>query len=238
VPGVFVTGTGTNVGKTFVAAELIFHLKRLGQPVRAHKPVVTGFTAQTAAGSDCAALLEALGEPISSENIEAVSPWRYRAALGPNHAAALEGKCVDFAAISAYIADVQRASPAEFTVIEGLGGVMVPLGDEHTLLDMLSSAGLPVILVAGTYLGSLSHTLTALEVVFARGIPLVSVIVNDSGASAVTLDQTASALAPFVKKTGAQLIRLRRDPTPAERRTMCETVLLACGASPARSDAG
>jgi dethiobiotin synthetase len=225
LPGVFVTGSGTDVGKTYVAAGFIRHLRRLGRTVRAFKPVITGYRIEMLAQSDCAALLAALGEPLSPQNVEAISPWRYRAALGPSSAAALEGKRVDFEAIAAFTIKALRAAPADFTIVEGLGGVMVPFDDEHTVLDLIALAAVPAIVVGGTYLGALSHTLSALEVVVARGIPIPAIVVNESSTSTVTLEQTASALTPFAKRLGSRLIPLRRNPNPDELETVCEAVL-------------
>src|ERR1035438_4429699 len=110
MPGMFVTGTGTGIGKTYVAAQLIRHLRRLGETVRAFKPVVTGYSVETMAQTDCAALLDALAEPHSGERVDAISPWRFRAALGPIGAAALEGRRIDFEAIAAFTSAVLRTS--------------------------------------------------------------------------------------------------------------------------------
>jgi len=228
----FVTATGTGIGKTYVAAHLIRYLRRLGRPVRAFKPVVTGCTTQTLAASDSALLLAALDEPLSAERLDAISPWRYRAALGPIAAAALEGRSIDFNAIAAFIGDAFRAAPAEWTVVEGLGGIMVPFDEEHTLLDLLMQASVPAVVVCGTYLGALSHALTALDVLRARSITIATVVLNESGAGSVSLDDTAAALAPFVQRAESRLISLRRDPSPDELDAMCEAVLLGLSAQP------
>jgi dethiobiotin synthetase len=225
MPGVFITGSGTDVGKTFVAAALIRHLRCIGRTVRAFKPVITGYRIETLAQSDCAALLDALGEPLWPQNVEAISPWRYRAAVGPSSAAALEGKRVDFEALAAFTLKAFQTAMADFTIAEGLGGVMVPFDAENTVLDLIALAAVPVIVVSGTYLGSLSHTLCALEVVAARGIPIAAIVVNESSTSTVTLEQTASALTPFAARRGTRLVPLRRDPNPGELETACQAVL-------------
>jgi dethiobiotin synthetase len=226
MPGIYVTGTGTGIGKTYVAAHLIRQLRGRRHTVRAYKPVVTGYTEQTMGSSDSALLLQALAEPISTKTIDAVSPWRYRAALGPIGAAALEGRRIDFTAIAAFTAHVLRqAVAAEFTIVEGLGGVMVPFDEQHTLLDLIALAAVPAVVVTGSYLGSLSHSLTALEVLCARGIRLAAVVVNESCASTVSLEQTVFALTPFVQRMGSPLVRLPRDPAKGDLDAMCETIL-------------
>jgi dethiobiotin synthetase len=224
MPGLFVTGTGTDVGKTYVAVALIRHLRQRGCTVRALKPLVTGITSEMTSVSDCAQLLRALDEQVTAATLEAVSPWRYRAPLGPATAAALEGKYVDFNAVAAFTVQALRTPSAQYTLVEGLGGVMVPLDDERTLIDLMCLAAVPVIVVAGTYLGSLSHTLSAVDALSVRGIPIAAVIVNESSESTVKLDQTVSALRPFVERLGIRLSPLPRNPTRQEITTMCEAV--------------
>ena len=97
---IFVTGTGTDVGKTFLSAALIRHWRMAGHAVAAFKPVASGFDPATAQASDPGVLLAALGRPIS--DIDAISPWRFAAPLSPDMAAAREGRALDFEAIVAF----------------------------------------------------------------------------------------------------------------------------------------
>ncbi len=89
---IFITATGTDVGKTFVAASLIGHLRQMGRVVEAIKPVVSGFDPTQAATSDPAVLIKALGVPVTPQAIEQISPWRFRAPLSPDLAARREGR--------------------------------------------------------------------------------------------------------------------------------------------------
>ncbi|HEV2560527.1 MAG TPA: dethiobiotin synthase [Rhizomicrobium sp.] len=190
----FVTATGTDIGKTFVTAGLIRHLREHGKSVRAFKPIVSGFDIATAAISDPGVLLGAMDEPITPESLDRVSPWRFAAPLSPDMAAAREGKTLDFDAILAAC----RAEIGESILfIEGVGGVMVPLDAHRTVLDLMASLKLPLILVAGSYLGAISHTLTALDALRRRGLTIAALVVNDSGDGAVPLDETISTLARF-----------------------------------------
>ena len=88
---IFITATGTDIGKTFVAASLIGHFRQMGRLVEAIKPVVSGFDPAQAATSDPGVLLKALGLPVTAPQIERISPWRFRAALSPDLAARREG---------------------------------------------------------------------------------------------------------------------------------------------------
>ncbi len=159
---IFITGTGTDVGKTYVAASLIRHLRQMGRLVDAIKPVVSGYDPAQPAASDPGVLLEALGLPVTEQEIDRISPWRFRAALSPDLAAEREGRRID---VDTVIKFCQTAieQRRDILLIEGVGGIMVPLDGERTILDVMMALRLPLILVAGSYLGTISHTLTALD---------------------------------------------------------------------------
>jgi dethiobiotin synthetase len=160
VSAVFITGTGTDVGKTFVAAGLIRYFRGLGQPVAALKPLVSGFDPAAPSGSDPAILLDALGREVKPEEFQRIAPWRFRAPLSPDMAARAENKAIDLQAVVAFCR-AAIAGNAGTLLIEGIGGIMVPLDGRHTVLDLMSLLNLPLILVAGSYLGTLSHVLSA-----------------------------------------------------------------------------
>jgi dethiobiotin synthetase len=211
----FVTATGTDIGKTFVTAGLIRHLMQAGAAVDAFKPVVSGFDIATAALSDPGVLLGALDQPVTSQTLERVSPWRFAAPLSPDMAAAREGKSLDFDAIVARCK--KRIAQTEGTLfIEGVGGVMVPLDDTRTVLDWMAALDLPLIVVAGSYLGTISHTLTAMQCLSRKGLTVKALVINDSGDGAVPVDETQAALSRFLPGvTMATLPRVKR-PTDAD----------------------
>ncbi len=159
---IFITATGTDVGKTYVAASLIRLFRQMGRTVDAIKPVVSGFDPAAAATSDPGILLEALGLPPTADEIQRISPWRFRAPLSPDLAARREGRAIDVDQVIAFCRSaVERR--ADLLLIEGVGGVMVPLDGQRTILDVMMALRLPLILVTGSYLGAISHTLTAVE---------------------------------------------------------------------------
>jgi dethiobiotin synthetase len=192
----FVTSTGTDIGKTFVTAGLIRHLRAQGEPVAALKPLVSGFDPHNVAGSDPAVLLEALGEAPKLDAIARIAPWRFAAPLSPDMAAAREGKHID---VSGLIAFCRKAIAGHrgTLLIEGVGGIMVPLDECHTVLDWAKALGLPLIVIAGSYLGTLSHTLTALDVAARAGLSVAAVVVNESAGATVPLDETVRSLGRF-----------------------------------------
>ena len=194
MPALFVTGTGTDIGKTYVSCAVIRALKVRGAVVDAFKPVVSGFDPKDAAGSDPARLAAALGAP---GDVFRIAPRRYLAPLSPNVAARLEGQTlnlddmvIDAVARTAEIRD-------GLLLVEGAGGVMSPLTDDKTNLDMIAALGAPVLLVAGSYLGTISHVLTAL-VALRAARARVSALVMSESPDAPDLAQTAEALSPFL----------------------------------------
>jgi dethiobiotin synthetase len=193
---VFITATGTDIGKTFVTAGLIRHIRRSGGAVFAVKPVVSGFDPDAWETSDPAVLLAALGRPIALAEVEHISPWRFKAPLSPHMAGTREGRAIVFRDVVEFC----RKAMAEHRgtcLIEGVGGIMVPLDDRRTVLDLMSVLRIPVILVAGSYVGTISHTLTALEVMARRNLDLAAVVVSESEGSAASLEDTVAAIAQF-----------------------------------------
>jgi dethiobiotin synthetase len=195
---IFITGTGTGVGKTFVAASLIRHLRQLGRTVDAIKPVVSGFDPDGVARSDPAILLEALGFPAALPNIERISPWRFRAAMSPDAAAQQEDRRIDVDEVVAFCQSAieQRR---EILLIEGAGGIMVPLDKQRTILDVMMALRLPLVLVTGSYLGTISHTLTALDALFRRDLSVLAIIVSETPGSTVPLKETVAAIGRFAE---------------------------------------
>jgi dethiobiotin synthetase len=193
---VFVTSTGTDIGKTFITAGLIRLLREQGAAVDALKPVVSGYDSSTAATSDPAVLLEALGRPVTPDEIAQISPWHFRAPLSPDVAAAREGSRIDVpAVIELSRKTIARAGGMLF--IEGVGGVMVPLDGKLTVLDWIEALEIPALLVVGSYLGSISHTLTTLQVLADRKVPVAAIVISESEPSAVSLDDTTQSIARF-----------------------------------------
>jgi len=197
----FVTSTGTDIGKTFVTAGLIRYLREAGHAADALKPVVSGYDPSVVETSDPAVLLGALGRPVSADEVERIAPWRFRAPLSPDLAAAREGRSIDFEALISFS---RRAvdSANGMLFIEGVGGIMVPLDAERTVLDWMAALQLPLILVVGGYLGTISHTLTALDVLATRHLKIAAIVVSESERNPVELDDTVASIARFAHGTG------------------------------------
>ena len=206
---VFVTSTGTDIGKTFVARGMIGHLRARGRSVEALKPVVTGYDPRLAHASDTGRLLAALGRALTPDHIDAISPFRLREPLSPDLAARRENERIDFDALNAFCRNA-IGHHRDALIIEGVGGIMVPLDERHTVLDWMIEIDLPLILVVGSYVGTLSHTLSALAVLDRHDLKVAAVVVSESAGSAVSLDDTAATIRRFA--TGIEVLALPRLP--------------------------
>jgi dethiobiotin synthetase len=186
----FVTGAGTELGKTHVACALIRAWRAQGLRCGAFKPVASGV--EDAAGSDPGRLLAALGEPLSPEALQRVCPWRFREPLAPPLAAEVEGVALDSAAMLGACTTAlaqARAASVDVFVIEGAGGLLSPLTQTLTCLDLLRALGLPSLFVMGDYLGAVSHALSGLELLRQAQLAVAQVVVSES-AGGVGLEPT------------------------------------------------
>jgi dethiobiotin synthetase len=175
VRGLFVTGTDTGVGKTVLSAALVAALAAEGEPVRACKPVVTGVQA-TGSGEpgEWPHDHELLGE-MAGMTPEEVAPLRYGPAVSPHLAAALAGERID----PARLIDAARALAEQGTlIVEGVGGLLVPLAEDFSVRDLAVELGLPLLIAARPGLGTINHTLLTLQVARAAGLRVRAVVLT------------------------------------------------------------
>jgi dethiobiotin synthetase len=207
VTAIFITATGPDVGRTLVVASLIRHFRQSGRAVDAIKPIVSGYDSAQAAASETGMLVSALGLPFTPESIDRISPWRFRAALSPDLAARQEGRSIDVDGVVAYCQSaIDRRR--DILLIDGIGGIMAPLDETRTILDVMMALRLPLILVTGSYPGTISHTLTALDSLFRRDINVLATIVSETPGSGTPLDEVVATIARFA----APVIGLPRQP--------------------------
>mgnify|MGYP000557260641 CR=1 FL=1 len=185
--GFFITATGTDAGKTLLTAGLVYQLVRQGQAVQAIKPVVSGVDAQNWQRSDPAQLLAAMGLVASQEATDALSPWRFERPVFPHLAAV-----VDMPAMLTFCRDALAKDGV--TLIEGAGGVLAPITRQHTMLDVMRELKIPAVIVGGSYVGGISHMLSALHVLSHANVPVQAVVINESPGSATTVAETVEAI--------------------------------------------
>lgn len=205
---IFIAGAHTDVGKTYVSAALIRAARRAGMKVRALKPVVSGFDETDWAESDPGRLLAALGEAPTPEALGAMSPWRYVAPQSPPLAARLQGQEIVLTDVAAWCRARMAEPGADLTVLEGVGGLMSPLTERETGLDLMTALAIPAVLVTGTYLGAISHALTALAAARAAGVRIIAIVASESPTNDAPFAPTLEALEAF---SGLPVIAARRD---------------------------
>lgn len=189
----FITSSGTSIGKTFVTCKMIQGLKDSGKKPIAIKPIISGW--QDPLGeTDTVKILQAMQLEATAENIAKISPWRFTAPLSPDMAAAKENRNIDFTKLVEFCN--QSFSEYDNVLIEGVGGVIVPINSTKTVLDWIKALEIEVIIVVGSYLGSISHSLTAIKSLQTEGIKIHKVIVNQSP-NGIDLQDTINSLRNF-----------------------------------------
>lgn len=169
--GFFVTGTGTEVGKTVVAAALAHELRQAGSTVAVFKPAVTGL--DEPGETDHALLRRAAG---STQSDDEIAPYRYGPPASPHLAASLAGEEIDPERLRA--AARAAAASADAIVCEGVGGLLVPLASHYLVRDLAVDLGLPLAIVAPPGLGTINHTLLTLESARATGLSVAAVVLT------------------------------------------------------------
>ena len=221
----FITSSGTGIGKTLVMRLLIEGLRSRGRTVDALKPIISGWGDEPIGATDTGIILTALGRSLDDTNIADISPWRFAEPLSPDMAAHREGRALDFDALIEYCRGC--GDGADVQLIEGVGGVLVPLDDRHTVIDWVSALECPAVLVVGSYLGTISHTLTAAHVLRDAGVALAAVIVSESEEAPVPSAETVATLARFLP--GVALRVLPRPLDAGTRRARADDFVDALG---------
>jgi len=170
-PGVFVTGTSTEVGKTVVAATIARTLAAEDKRVAVFKPAVTGL--DEGVETDHALLRRAAG---SDQSDEEIAPYRYGPPASPHLAAALAGEEIDPERLRQVAA--AAAEGADAIVCEGVGGLLVPLSPKYLVRDLAADLGYPLVVVASSGLGTINHTLLTVESARAAGLEVVAIVLN------------------------------------------------------------
>jgi dethiobiotin synthetase len=173
--GIFITGTDTGVGKTFVAEGLIRAVREKGLNVCPMKPLETGCRLRQGRliPADTVRLIRASGV---DEEIDLINPYRFNQPLAPSVAAEIEGMKINRKRIfSAYD---RLSKKYDITIVEGAGGVMAPVFKKYLFLDLINDLKLPLVIVSRPGLGTINHTLLTIDAVKNKGLNILGVIIN------------------------------------------------------------
>ncbi|HEX3392847.1 MAG TPA: dethiobiotin synthase [Solirubrobacteraceae bacterium] len=204
--GLFVTGTGTGVGKTIVSAALLAAMRAAGEPVRAYKPVVTGLDEPPGQWPPDHELL-ACAAGMSPEE---VAPLRYGPAVSPHLAAALASESIDPADLVARA----REHPQRTVVVEGVGGLLVPLTADFTVRDLAVELDLPLVIAASPGLGTINHTLLTLEAARAVGLDVQAVVLTPWPHEPSALEQSNRETIARLGRVDVHLLSELSNPDP------------------------
>ncbi|MFN4340807.1 MAG: dethiobiotin synthase [Azonexus sp.] len=187
-PAYFLTGTDTEIGKTFITCALLHRARRDGLRATGLKPV--------AAGTDASGLNEDVENIRAASSVELprhlINPYCFAPPIAPHIAAAEAGVTIDFAPIRAACEAARQQ--ADLVIVEGVGGFCVPLGENRGSDDLAVTLGLPVILVIGMRLGCISHALLTAEAIAARHLPLAGWVANRIDPAMSRFDENLAAL--------------------------------------------
>ena len=202
--GLFVTGTDTEIGKTYVASVLVAELASRGIDVGVYKPAASGCSSVDGQllSDDAKSLWDAAGNPIT---LDTVCPQLFKAPLAPHIAARAEGKQIDEQLLRTGIQP--WITESEFIVVEGAGGLMSPISDSDYVADLALEFGFPILTVVGNNLGCINHTVqTVLAATHYRsGLSVAGIVVNNSQQHD-TDESLNSNLAEIQRCTGIDVI--------------------------------
>jgi dethiobiotin synthetase len=192
--GYFITGSDTDVGKTYIACEIVRQMRRRGLEVAARKPAESGCRESDSGEllTHDAAALRAAND--NRESIERISPYRYRAALAPHRAARLENRRIE---LQALIDACERDHPAQRLVVEGAGGFFSPLAENGLNSDLASALQLPVIVVVDDRVGAVNQALMTLQAVASRHLNAAAIVLNQVQAVIEKDMDNAADLRPY-----------------------------------------
>ena len=198
---IFVTSTGTETGKTLITCALLKHYRNLGKNVIPLKPIISGFNfAETP--NDISLICQSADMQYQSEIIAEISKYIYSLPLSPDMAAQKEGK--SYPQIEEIEDFINSKNNYDIKIIEGAGGLMVPFNKTEKTIDLIEETADEVILVAGSYLGSLSHTLSAYEVLKDRKVKVKAIFVSqklqNNDELYIDLEDTAKSLENFISE--------------------------------------
>jgi dethiobiotin synthetase len=173
--GIFITGTDTGVGKTFVACGMAALLRESGYRVGVMKPAETGCQERDGelVPEDAVRLKEASG---CEEPLEKICPYRLKDPLAPSVAAERSGVTIDIGLVQKLYGEI--SSKHDITIVEGAGGLLVPLLSHYTYADLAKLLKLPLVVVAANRLGAINHLLLTLEHASCRGLRVLGYVLN------------------------------------------------------------
>lgn len=189
--GIFITGTDTGVGKTIVTGGIAQSLRNLQWKIGVMKPIVTGFTAsdKEPIPRDTKYLMQCSG---TTDSPTVITPYTFEIPTSPYRAAQLENKNIDIERIIRSFKKLKHKH--DFLLVEGIGGLLVPITRKALVIDLVIALKLPMIIVSRLTLGTVNHSLLTIQIAQSRKIPIIGVVYNQTHKATASPDETSNPL--------------------------------------------
>ena len=196
---IFITSTGTNIGKTYCTVEILKEMLHRKVLFNAYKPILSGFDIYNIKDSDSYKILKTKNKEPDIEDIKEISPWLFEKPLAPSIAAKKENKSLKYNDVLEWC--LKKSDNNIMNIFEGAGGLLVPIEKIKTLLDLMKDLNSKVVLVVGNYLGSVSHTLSAIQNLQHANLQIINIIINKNiNNDVIDIKDTESLLRSSINK--------------------------------------
>mgnify|MGYP001481952225 FL=1 len=173
---IFITSTGTNIGKTYCTVEILKEMLHRKVLFNAYKPILSGFNISNIKDSDSYKILNINNKEPNIEDIREITPWLFEKAIAPSIAAKKENQSLKYNDVLEWC--LKKCENKIINIFEGAGGLLVPIERTKTILDLMKGLNSKVVLVVGNYLGSVSHTLSAIQNLQHANLQIINIIIN------------------------------------------------------------
>ena len=196
---IFITSTGTNIGKTYCTVEILKEMLHRKVLFNAYKPILSGFDIYNIKDSDSYKILKTNNKEPKIEDIKEISPWLFEKPIAPSIAAKKENKSLKYNDVLEWC--LKKSDNKIINIFEGAGGLLVPIEKTKTILDLMKDLNSKVVLVVGNYLGSVSHTLSAIQNLQHANLQIINIIINKNiNSDDIDIKDTESLLRSSLNK--------------------------------------
>ena len=196
---IFITSTGTNIGKTYCTVEILKEMLHRKVLFNAYKPILSGFDIYNIKDSDSYKILKTNNKEPEIEDIKEISPWLFEKPIAPSIAAIKENKSLKYNDVLKWC--LKKSDNNIINIFEGAGGLLVPIEKTKTILDLMKDLNSKVVLVVGNYLGSVSHTLSAIQNLQHANLQIINIIINKNlNSDDIDIKDTESLLRSSLNK--------------------------------------
>ena len=188
---IFISSTGTDIGKTYCTVKIIREFINRGLELNVYKPILSGFDKFKIYESDSYKLLEPFLKNINITDIKAITPWLFKHPLAPSIAASKENKSLKYEEVLNWCLEkINKSNQNTVNIFEGAGGIFVPIEGKKTIFDLIIDTKSDVILIVGNYLGSVSHTISAIKNLENMKIKVVNILLNENQDTHIDINDT------------------------------------------------